>query len=86
MAVTQKPAPGSTFGDAVTVAAWRTVPSWYQVSGHDRMINPEAQRWMAQRIGARHTLELDAGHASLATRARDVAGLVDEATAELVLY
>ena len=37
MAVTQKAPLGSVFGDKVTAPAWRTRPSWYQVSSDDRM-------------------------------------------------
>lgn len=85
MAVTQKAPPAETFGDAVTDAAWRHLPSWYQVSSQDRMINPEAERWMAERLGTRRTIELETGHASLASRAADVTDLIDEAVAELAL-
>jgi hypothetical protein len=40
------------------------------------MIRPETQRWMAQRIGARETIELDTGHASFATRPTAVLELI----------
>lgn len=32
--------------------AWRNLPSWYAVSGADRIIDPVSQRFMAQRAGA----------------------------------
>jgi pimeloyl-ACP methyl ester carboxylesterase len=32
--------------------AWHTLPSWYAVSGHDRAIDPDLQRFMAQRAGS----------------------------------
>lgn len=79
MAVTQKPPVGSTFGDKLTTAAWRTKPAWYQVSSDDRMIHPDNQRRMAARMGARKVIELAAGHASLASRPAEVAALIDEA-------
>ena len=31
---------------------WHTIPSWYQVSGADRMIDPAQERFMAARAGA----------------------------------
>lgn len=31
---------------------WKNIPTWYAVSGADRMIDPAEERWMAQRIGA----------------------------------
>ena len=36
--------------------AWHNVPSWYAVSGSDRMIDPAEEVWMATRAGA-HTIE-----------------------------
>ncbi|GAB0104926.1 alpha/beta hydrolase [Nocardia sp. JMUB6875] len=83
MAVTQKAPLGSTFGDAVTKPAWRFKPSWYQVSTEDRMINPDNQRRMAERIGARRTVELPASHASLASQPVAIADVIDAAVADL---
>lgn len=79
MAVTQKAPLGSTFGDTVTAPAWKTKPSWYQISTHDRMIAPENQKRMAERMGARKIIELDASHASLASRPQDIADLIADA-------
>lgn len=79
MAVTQKAPVGSTFGNAVTDPAWKHKPSWYQISSDDRMIHPENQRRMSERLGARKVITLTAGHASLASRPDEVAGLIDEA-------
>jgi len=31
---------------------WHTIPSWYQVSGADRMIDPNQERFMAARAGS----------------------------------
>ncbi len=83
MAVTQKAPLGSTFGDTVTDPAWRHKPSWYQVSAQDRMIHPDNERRMAERIGAREVVELDASHASLASHPREIADLIDRAVAAL---
>ena len=73
------------------VAAWTMSPgsqrgrpdqSWYQVSAQDRMIPPaDTQRWMAKRILARETIELDTSHASFATRPTQVLELITNATA-----
>ncbi len=79
MAVAQKAPLASTFGDTVSVPAWRNKPSWYQLSTQDRMIAPENQEKMSTRMRPRKILKLDASHASLASRADDVAALIDEA-------
>lgn len=83
MAVTQKAPLGSTFGDAVTAPAWRAKPSWYQVSTQDRMIHPDNERRMAQRMNPRKIVELDAGHASLASQPVAVAELIETAANEV---
>ncbi|MFE7329853.1 alpha/beta hydrolase [Streptomyces sp. NPDC057565] len=81
MAVTQKAPLASTFGDNVTSAAWRAKPSWYQVSTADRMIHPDNERRMAQRMNPRKTIELVAGHASLASQPGPVTDFIEEAAA-----
>lgn len=80
MAATQKPIAGRCFEDKVTTPAWKTKPSWYQVSDDDRMIPPEAQRWMARRMGAT-TISLPSSHASLVSRPAEVAKLIADAAA-----
>lgn len=83
MAVTQKAPLASTFGEAVSDPAWRSRPSWYQISGADRMIDPANQTAMSGRLGARKVITLDAGHASLASHPAEVAALIDEAARSL---
>ena len=83
MAVTQKAPLASTFGDAITAPAWKKKPSWYQLSTQDHMIHPDNQKHMAERMNPRALLALDASHASLASQAAAVAGLIDEAARSL---
>jgi pimeloyl-ACP methyl ester carboxylesterase len=83
MAVTQKAPVGSTFGDAVSAPAWKTKPVWYQVSTEDRMINPDSERQMAERMKPRGTIELAASHASLASQPAAIVDLVEEAASSL---
>ncbi|WP_454739992.1 alpha/beta hydrolase [Cupriavidus necator] len=84
MAVAQKAPLASTFGDTITAPAWKRKPSWYQVSSEDRMISPENQQNMAARLKARKVITLAASHASLVSKAADVAALIDEAASEAV--
>jgi hypothetical protein len=79
MAVTQKAPVGSTFGDKVTVPAWKSKPSWYQISSEDRMIAPANEKRMAERMEAKRIITLAAGHASLASAPNPVSALIDEA-------
>jgi pimeloyl-ACP methyl ester carboxylesterase len=83
MAVTQKAPVGSTFGDTVSDPAWKQKPTWYQVSTGDRMIHPDSERQMAERMKPHSTIELDASHASLASQPTAIAGLIDQAATSL---
>jgi pimeloyl-ACP methyl ester carboxylesterase len=83
MAVTQKAPVGSTFGDAVSDPAWKKKPTWYQVSASDRMIHPDTERRMAERMNPRSTIELDASHASLASQPSAIVDLIDQAATAL---
>lgn len=51
MAVTQKAPLGPTFQDTITAPVWKVTPTWYQVSANDRMIDPDNERRMAERMG-----------------------------------
>jgi len=79
MAVTQKAPLAKTAGDTATSPAWKTKPSWYQISSEDRMISPDNEKRMSSRIGARKVITLAASHASLASKPVEVASLIDEA-------
>ncbi|HEY9846790.1 MAG TPA: alpha/beta hydrolase [Candidatus Caenarcaniphilales bacterium] len=78
LAVTQKPANSVTFEQTLDKASWKTIPSWYLVSQEDQAVNPELQRFMAQRIGAK-TTEIKASHVAYISHPREVANLVIEA-------
>jgi pimeloyl-ACP methyl ester carboxylesterase len=61
-----------------TQAAWRSKPSWYAVSTEDRTINPDLERFMAKRMGAR-TIELKSSHLSLISHPDEIAQMIIEA-------
>jgi pimeloyl-ACP methyl ester carboxylesterase len=61
-----------------THAAWRSKPSWYAVSTKDRTINPDLERFMAKRMGAK-TIEVNASHVSLISQPETIANLILEA-------
>lgn len=71
-AATQRPIAASALEERAAVAAWRTLPSRYVVAAADRMLHPDAQRFMARRAVAQ-TIELDASHAVVRSHADEVA-------------
>jgi pimeloyl-ACP methyl ester carboxylesterase len=61
-----------------TQAAWRSKPSFYAVSTEDRTINPDLERFMAKRMGAK-TIEVNSSHLSLISRPDEITRLILEA-------
>jgi pimeloyl-ACP methyl ester carboxylesterase len=61
-----------------TNAAWRSKPSFYAVSTEDRTINPDLERFMAKRMGAK-TIEVKASHLALISHPEEIGGLILEA-------
>jgi pimeloyl-ACP methyl ester carboxylesterase len=64
-----------------THAAWRSKPSWYAVSTEDRTINPDLERFMAKRMGAK-TIEVKASHVSLISQPDTITNLILEAAGQ----
>jgi pimeloyl-ACP methyl ester carboxylesterase len=63
-------------------AAWRSKPSFYAVSTEDRTINPDLERFMAKRMGAK-TIEVKSSHLSLISHPDEIAKLILEAAGQL---
>jgi pimeloyl-ACP methyl ester carboxylesterase len=79
IAVSQKPLAPVCFGTPSGTPTWKTVPSWYLVSKNDRVINPDAERFMARRMGAT-TREIGSSHASPVSHPIAVFDLIVEAS------
>jgi pimeloyl-ACP methyl ester carboxylesterase len=62
-------------------AAWRSKPSFYAVSTEDRTINPDLERFMANRMGAK-TIEVRASHVSLISQPDTITNLILEAAGQ----
>jgi len=78
MAVSQVPVSGAAFGAPVTVAAWRSKPSYGIVATQDRALSPDLERWMYHRSGAKVT-EIKASHAVYISKPRAVADVIEAA-------
>ena len=64
-----------------THAAWRSKPSFYAVSTEDRTIDPDLERFMAKRMGAK-TVEVKASHLSLISQPDTITNLILEAAGQ----
>jgi pimeloyl-ACP methyl ester carboxylesterase len=77
----QQPFQKALLTGKTTHAAWRSKPSYYAVSTEDRTINPDLERFMAKRMGAK-TIEVKASHLSLISRPDQITQLILEAAAQ----
>ena len=67
------------FKAVITTAAWRSKPSWMLVAGSDRAINPDLERWYANRAHS-HTVEVaGASHAVYVSHPKEVTALIESA-------
>ena len=69
---------GAIFEAKPKAAAWRSKPSHYIVASKDRMIAPEQEQSMANKIGAK-TTTVPSSHAVMLSHATEVARVIDEA-------
>jgi pimeloyl-ACP methyl ester carboxylesterase len=74
----QQPFNKALLAGKTTNAAWRSKPSYYAVSTEDRTINPDLERFMAKRMGAK-TIEVKSSHVSLISHPVEIANLILEA-------
>jgi pimeloyl-ACP methyl ester carboxylesterase len=78
MSVSQVPIAQDAFSAKVTVAPWKTKPSFAVVAKQDRMINPDLERTMAKRAGS-EMHELPGSHVLFVTHAAEIAAIVEKA-------
>jgi pimeloyl-ACP methyl ester carboxylesterase len=71
---------GDNFSAVITTAAWRTKPSWMLVPGSDRTINPDLERWYAERAKSHKVEVAGASHCVYISHAKEVAALIEEAS------
>jgi len=78
MSAVQRPIAVQCIQEQVQHSRWRKTPSWYLVAEKDRMVNPETQRFMAQRMNANmRTQKVD--HSPMYTAPDSVVDLIIEA-------
>jgi pimeloyl-ACP methyl ester carboxylesterase len=80
MAAVQRPLSVQCIQEKAPSPAWKKLPSWYLVAEEDRMINPETQRFMADRMHATirsHSVD----HTPMYTEPEVVVDVIAEAAA-----
>lgn len=83
MATTQRPATQEALVEpSGERPLWKNVPSWFLIGEEDHIIPPDLQRFMANRAGARRTVEIPtASHAAAVSHPDATAQLILEAAA-----
>lgn len=66
------------FNQQVPGTAWKTKPSWCIVANQDRTVNPELERFAAQRMGAQ-TYEVDSSHVPMLSKHEFVLDVIRDA-------
>jgi len=70
---------GPMFDEKLTVAAWKSKPTWAVISTKDQMLPPEMERTSAEKIGA-VTTTLSTCHMSILEEPARVAAVIDQAS------
>ena len=78
MADSQVPWGVQALSGAISKPAWKGKPSWYLVVTEDKMIPPDAQRFMSKRAGST-VVETKGSHAIYVSRPDVVAKLIEDA-------
>ncbi|WP_327371149.1 alpha/beta fold hydrolase [Streptomyces sp. NBC_01217] len=81
MAVTQRPIARSALTGRSGPPGWASKPSWYAIATADQVLNPTAQRFMAQRMAATEYL-LDGSHAVVLSQPGAVVAMITEAASQ----
>jgi pimeloyl-ACP methyl ester carboxylesterase len=71
-----------SFDVAAKAAAWKDKPSYGIVAGADRMINPDLERWMYKRAGAKIIEVAGSSHVVMISHPDTVAATIEEAAAK----
>jgi pimeloyl-ACP methyl ester carboxylesterase len=75
MAAVQGPLSVKSFAGKSGPPAWKHIPSWYMVATKDQMIPPQAEEFMAKRMGAT-VCSVPSSHAAMVSHPKQLADLI----------
>jgi len=73
----------ANFKAVITTPAWKSKPSWMLVAGADRTINPDLERWYAERAHSHKVEVAGASHCVYISRPKEVAALIEKAASQV---
>lgn len=83
MCAVQQPFAYNIFGTTIGTPGWKNVPNYFFISENDQVIPPEAQHFMAERIGAK-VASVAGSHVSLVSHFDAVGDFIKTAAEEVV--
>jgi pimeloyl-ACP methyl ester carboxylesterase len=84
MAATQRPVTESALHDPAGISAWKAIPSWFIFGSLDKNITEAAHSFMAQRAGAKETVDVKgASHVVMVSHPDAVVALIKKAAASI---
>jgi pimeloyl-ACP methyl ester carboxylesterase len=83
LAAVQRPLSLKCIQEKAPAPAWRTTPSWFLIAEEDRMISPETQRFMADRMHAT-VRSFNVDHSPMLTEPSLVIDVIQEAVRKAV--
>jgi pimeloyl-ACP methyl ester carboxylesterase len=80
LSLSQRPGTETSFFEKLAVTpGWKRLPSWFVISGSDRVVNPDSQRAAAERMGATVS-EIDGGsHLIMLTHVDEIVAVIMDA-------
>jgi pimeloyl-ACP methyl ester carboxylesterase len=75
MEATQRALSAAAYTEPAATPGWKTKSSWFLVSDNDHAISPDAERFMADRMGAK-TESIDASHVAFISQPEKVAAFI----------
>ena len=84
MSSTQKPFNSSILAEKSGPPAWRQLPTWYQISEHDRIIPPALQYMFAKQMNANSAISLPSSHMSIVSYPNSISQLILNAASLLL--
>jgi pimeloyl-ACP methyl ester carboxylesterase len=63
------------FDQKIKGTAWKSKPNWYIVAKNDRTVQPELQRFLAKRMGAK-TIEVESSHVAMLSNPKLVTDVI----------
>jgi pimeloyl-ACP methyl ester carboxylesterase len=80
---THIPPAANLFNEKAEGTAWRTKPNWYIVAGDDHTVQPDLERFLAERMGADTHEIAGSSHVAMLSHPKDVVDIIRAAAESL---